>query len=64
MSGGATAGGPAAVGRPAAFIDRDGVINVEVGFLHRIEQFAFLPGAVEALQRMRAVCTPRTTTSG
>jgi D-glycero-D-manno-heptose 1,7-bisphosphate phosphatase len=54
MSGGATAGGPAAVGRPAAFIDRDGVINVEVGFLHRIEQFAFLPGAVEALQRMQA----------
>jgi D-glycero-D-manno-heptose 1,7-bisphosphate phosphatase len=40
--------------RQAAFIDRDGVINVERGFLHRVEEFAFLPGAVDALQRLQA----------
>ena len=40
--------------RKAAFIDRDGVINVERGFLYRVEEFAFLPGAVDALQRLQA----------
>jgi D-glycero-D-manno-heptose 1,7-bisphosphate phosphatase len=40
--------------RKAAFIDRDGVINVERGFLHRVEEFAFLPGAVDALLRLQA----------
>jgi D-glycero-D-manno-heptose 1,7-bisphosphate phosphatase len=40
--------------RKAAFIDRDGVINVERGFLHRVEEFVFLPGAVDALLRLQA----------
>ena len=39
---------------PAAFIDRDGVINEERGFVHRIADFAFVPGSVEALRRLRA----------
>jgi D-glycero-D-manno-heptose 1,7-bisphosphate phosphatase len=38
----------------AAFIDRDGVINVERGFLHRVEDFVFLPGAVQSLQWLQA----------
>jgi D-glycero-D-manno-heptose 1,7-bisphosphate phosphatase len=33
----------------AAFIDRDGVINEERGYVHRIEEFALLPGVPEAL---------------
>ncbi len=33
----------------AAFIDRDGVLNAERGFVHRIEEFELLPGALEAL---------------
>ncbi len=37
----------------AVFLDRDGVINVERHYLHRVEDFAFLPGAVEALQRLK-----------
>src|SRR5579864_8653513 len=41
-------------GRKAAFIDRDGVINQERGFVHRIEDFSFIPGALEALQALRA----------
>jgi D-glycero-D-manno-heptose 1,7-bisphosphate phosphatase len=40
--------------RKAAFIDRDGVINVERGFLHQVEQFVFVPGSVEALQWLQA----------
>jgi len=40
--------------RRAAFIDRDGVLNEERAFVHRIEDFVFLPGAIEALQVLRA----------
>lgn len=40
--------------RKAAFIDRDGVLNEERAFVHRIEDFAFVPGAIEALQTLQA----------
>lgn len=33
--------------RPAAFLDRDGVINVERGYVHRVEDFELLGGAIE-----------------
>jgi D-glycero-D-manno-heptose 1,7-bisphosphate phosphatase len=36
--------------KPAAFLDRDGVINVERDYVYRIEDFELLPGVVEALQ--------------
>jgi D-glycero-D-manno-heptose 1,7-bisphosphate phosphatase len=44
----------ALVSRRAAFIDRDGVINEERGFVHKIEDFVFLRGAIEALQQLKA----------
>lgn len=34
----------------AVFLDRDGVINVERGYTHRIEDFVILPDVVEYLQ--------------
>ncbi len=34
------------------FLDRDGVINVEKEYLYRIEDFAFIPGAPEAIARL------------
>lgn len=37
--------------RPALFLDRDGVINADVGYVHRIEEFRFLPGTLEACRR-------------
>lgn len=37
----------------AAFIDRDGVINAERNYVHRIEDFALLPGVVEGLVLLR-----------
>lgn len=33
--------------RPALFLDRDGIINVDHGYVHRREQFAFVPGIFE-----------------
>ena len=30
------------------FLDRDGVINKEVGYLHRIEDFIFITGIFDA----------------
>lgn len=38
--------------RRAAFLDRDGVINREVGYLHRWADFEFLPGALEAMRQL------------
>ena len=35
--------------RRAIFLDRDGVINREVGLLHRAEDFELLPGVAEAV---------------
>lgn len=40
--------------RRAAFIDRDGVLNVDHGYVYRAEDFEWLPGAVQALQRLQA----------
>jgi len=39
--------------KPAVFLDRDGTINVEKDYLHRIEDFAFLPGVPEAIRRLK-----------
>lgn len=37
----------------AAFIDRDGVINEERNYVHRISDFVLLPGVVEGLSLLR-----------
>ncbi len=36
--------------RPAAFIDRDGVINRDTGYVFRIDDFHVLPGVPEGLR--------------
>jgi len=40
--------------RQAVFLDRDGTINHDCGYLHRVEDFAFLPGAAGAIERLRS----------
>lgn len=40
--------------RRAVFLDRDGVINREVDYLSRVEQLVVLPGAPEAMKKLRA----------
>jgi D,D-heptose 1,7-bisphosphate phosphatase len=36
--------------RPAVFFDRDGVLNRDIGYLHRPQDFEWLPGAREAVR--------------
>ena len=35
-----------------AFLDRDGVINRDFGYVHRREDFEFLPGAIAGMQQL------------
>ena len=37
----------------AVFLDRDGTINVEKNYLHRVEDFAFIAGVPAAIQRLK-----------
>jgi D-glycero-D-manno-heptose 1,7-bisphosphate phosphatase len=39
----------------AVFLDRDGTINRDVGFTHRVADLELLPGAVAGLSRMAAL---------
>jgi len=36
--------------RPAAFLDRDGVLNVDHGYVHQSRQLTWIPGAVAAVK--------------
>lgn len=40
-------------GKPAVFLDRDGVLNEDRGYVHRWEDFSFLPGAIDALRQLQ-----------
>ena len=39
--------------KKAIFLDRDGVINVERGYTHRLEDFVILPDLIEVLQLLQ-----------
>jgi D-glycero-D-manno-heptose 1,7-bisphosphate phosphatase len=39
--------------RRAVFLDRDGTINVDHGYVCRAEEFEIIPGAPEAIRRLR-----------
>jgi D,D-heptose 1,7-bisphosphate phosphatase len=38
--------------RPAAFLDRDGVINIDCGYVHRPDQLRWVSGAKECVRRL------------
>jgi alpha-1,3-rhamnosyl/mannosyltransferase len=43
---------PAPRGQAAVFLDRDGTLNVDKGYVHRWEDWEWLPGVPEALREM------------
>ena len=38
--------------KKGVFLDRDGTINVEIGYLHEIEKLSLIPGAARAIKRL------------
>jgi D-glycero-D-manno-heptose 1,7-bisphosphate phosphatase len=44
---------PGTAFRRAAFLDRDGVINIDRGYVVRREDFQFVPGVLDAARRLR-----------
>jgi D-glycero-D-manno-heptose 1,7-bisphosphate phosphatase len=49
----AAGSGPALTSpRPAAFFDRDGVFNVDHGYVHRVEALEWIPGGPQAVKRL------------
>jgi len=40
------------VSRGAVFLDRDGVLNLEVGYIHKLEDLQLIPGAAAAVRSL------------
>ncbi len=38
--------------RSAVFLDRDGVLNIEAGYIHQIEDLHLIPGAAQAVRQL------------
>ena len=38
---------------PAIFLDRDGTINVDHGYVHEIDNFEFIDGVIDALRQLK-----------
>ncbi len=38
---------------PAIFLDRDGTINVDHGYVHEIDDFQFIDGVIDALRELK-----------
>lgn len=44
--------------RPAVFLDRDGTLNVEKHYLHRVEDWEWIPGCVAAIRGLNQAGVP------
>nr|WP_211176356.1 HAD family hydrolase [Brasilonema sp. UFV-L1] len=40
------------VGKPAVFLDRDGVLNVEAGYIHSVEDLHLIPGVAKSVRQL------------
>ena len=41
--------------KKAAFLDRDGVINIDHAYVHTPEEFRFIPGVFEACRKLQSM---------
>ncbi|MGF1684303.1 D-glycero-beta-D-manno-heptose 1,7-bisphosphate 7-phosphatase [Photobacterium minamisatsumaniensis] len=41
--------------KPAVFIDRDGVINVDHGYVHTVDDFEYVEGVFDACKQLKAM---------
>lgn len=39
--------------KPAVFLDRDGTLNIDKGYVHRIEDWEWIPGAIDAIVALK-----------
>ncbi|MGL4861400.1 MAG: D-glycero-beta-D-manno-heptose 1,7-bisphosphate 7-phosphatase [Enterobacteriaceae bacterium] len=39
--------------KPAIFLDRDGTLNIDYGYVHDIDHFHFIEGAIEACKKLK-----------
>ncbi|WP_035477734.1 D-glycero-beta-D-manno-heptose 1,7-bisphosphate 7-phosphatase [Aliagarivorans taiwanensis] len=39
--------------KPAIFLDRDGVVNVDNGYVSEVDDFEFIEGSIEAMQALK-----------
>ena len=44
--------------RPAVFLDRDGTINEQMGYINHISRFVLLPGVIQAIRRLNSLQVP------
>ncbi|WP_075182108.1 D-glycero-beta-D-manno-heptose 1,7-bisphosphate 7-phosphatase [Pantoea sp. 1.19] len=40
---------------PAIFLDRDGTLNVDHGYVHQIDDFQFIDGVIDAMRELKAM---------
>ncbi|WP_367680717.1 D-glycero-beta-D-manno-heptose 1,7-bisphosphate 7-phosphatase [Candidatus Fukatsuia anoeciicola] len=40
---------------PAIFLDRDGTINIDYGYVYKIDDFQFIEGVIEACRKLKAM---------
>jgi D-glycero-D-manno-heptose 1,7-bisphosphate phosphatase len=48
---------PVAKSVPAIFLDRDGTINVDHGYVHEIDNFEFIDGVIDAMRQLKRWAT-------
>ncbi|ABR73412.1 D-glycero-beta-D-manno-heptose 1,7-bisphosphate 7-phosphatase [Actinobacillus succinogenes] len=41
--------------KKAIFLDRDGTLNIDHGYVHQIDDFHFIDGSIEALQKLKSM---------
>jgi D,D-heptose 1,7-bisphosphate phosphatase len=46
---------PQCLRKPAAFLDRDGTVVVDTGYVHKTDDLSFLPGAMTAIKRLNDI---------